>query len=235
MLKPHSVFGAVVLLVMTTSIALSQPKPQCPSAGGAPAKAVSADDIPVAHTPPGGYRDKFPPPVLATCTEPLVEGAPDLRGVWRTLRAERAEDSSYRLVSLLKHLFWKALGVQRSRHPVPADHPILVYAERIEQCGNRIVDMGGGTIADGRADGTEANGIHDVSAFDFKTHIDVIVTYENGTFMLRPTNIPFVEVPRHLDADGHMIWHRPDLGDMIVTLERIGGPCDSPPGTAWAR
>ena len=40
---------------------------------------------------------------------------------------------------------------------------------------------------------------------------------------------------RRLDADGHMVWHRPDLGDRVVTLERIGGPCDAPPGTAWAR
>jgi hypothetical protein len=28
-----------------------------------------ADDIPVAHTPPGGYGDEFPPPILAGCTE----------------------------------------------------------------------------------------------------------------------------------------------------------------------
>ncbi len=42
---------------------------------------VTADDIPVAHTPGCGYAE-FPPPVLAGCNEPLVEGAPDLRGLW---------------------------------------------------------------------------------------------------------------------------------------------------------
>jgi hypothetical protein len=206
--------------------------PQC---GASPtARAVFARDIPVAHTPPGGYGDVFPAPVLAACTEPLVAGAPDLRGLWRTLRAEQVEASSSRMLSIFKVLFWKTLGVEWTRTPVPAGHPIYAYVERIEQCGNRIVDMGGGTIADARADGTEENGVHDVSAFDFETPIEVIASYEDGAFVLRPPRLP-VAVTRWLDADGHMVWHRPDLGDRLVTLERIGGPCDTPPGTAWAR
>ncbi len=40
---------------------------------------MKSDEIPVAHTPPGLGRE-LPPPVLAGCTEPLVAGAPDLRG-----------------------------------------------------------------------------------------------------------------------------------------------------------
>ena len=36
------------------------------------ADGVSADDIPVAHTPPGGVGDTFPEPVLAGCTAILV-------------------------------------------------------------------------------------------------------------------------------------------------------------------
>ena len=104
---------------------------------------MMADDIPVAHTPPGGYGDEFPPPILAGCTEPLVAGAPDLRGTWRVVSATRG-------------------GA-----PVPEGDPLLGYTERIEQCGNRIVDRGGGTIADGRAGGGEENGVHDVSVVDF--------------------------------------------------------------------
>lgn len=42
---------------------------------------VTADDIPVAHTPGCGYEE-FPPPVLAACNEPLAEDIPDLRGLW---------------------------------------------------------------------------------------------------------------------------------------------------------
>jgi hypothetical protein len=168
---------------------------------------VNAADIPVAHTPPGGYGGTFPEPVLSRCTEPLVEGAPDLRGLWRTLRAERRGQ------------------------PVPGRDRIYSYMERIEQCGNRIVAMGGGTIADARADGTEANGVHDVSAFDFTTPIHVIATYEDSVFVLRPVGIPGIEITRRLDPDGHLVWHRPDLGDLLVTLERIGDGAGTPRDT----
>ena len=133
---------------------------------------------------PGGYGNTFPAPVLAACTEPLSADAPDLRGIWKVLRAER------------------------SGKPAPEGDTIYQYVERIEQCGNRIVDMGGGTIADARADGTAANGVHDV-------------------FVLRPVGIPGVEVTRRLDADGHMIWIRPDRGGMKATLERIGKATDT--------
>ncbi len=184
---------------------------------------VYADNIPVAHTPTGGYGNSFPPPVLATCTEPLVDGAPDLRGIW------------------------KAVGVERDGEPAPEGDRLYHYVERIEQCGNRIVDMGGGTISDGRADGTAANGIHDVLVFDYTTPIHVIVTYEEGTtYVLHPmlvsvigrllpgVNVPWswlpfrvpgLQVTRRLESNGHMIWNRPDKG-FTMTLERIGGPND---------
>ena len=157
---------------------------------------MKADQIPVAHTPTGGYGNVFPTPILAGCTEPLVAGAPDLRGTWRVISATR--------------------GGQ----PVPADDRLMSYRERIEQCGNRIVDCGGGTIADARADGTEENGVHDVSVFDFTTPIHVIASYEEGVFVLRPVGLPGIEVRRWLDADGHMIWTRPDMGGIRVVLER---------------
>ena len=37
--------------------------------------------VPVAFTPAGGWTET-PSPVLATCTEPLVAGAPDMRRTW---------------------------------------------------------------------------------------------------------------------------------------------------------
>lgn len=161
---------------------------------------VRAGDIPVAHTPPGagGYGRTFPAPVLARCDEPLVAGAPDLRGIWRLID-------------------------NNGRQPAAGEH-LHNYAERIEQCGDRIVDMGGGTIADARADGTEKNAVHDVSVRDYKTPIVAIASYENGVFILRPADKPGVEVRRWLDKDGHMIWTRPDYG--TSRLERIGGPND---------
>jgi len=64
---------------------------------------VKATDIPVAHTPPGGYRE-FPPPILAECDEPIVPEAPDLRGVWQVFKGplkghiERVEQAGNRVV-----------------------------------------------------------------------------------------------------------------------------------------
>ena len=64
---------------------------------------VKATEIPVAHTPPGGYRE-FPPPILSGCDEPLVSGAPDLRGVWQVYKGplkghvERVEQAGNRVV-----------------------------------------------------------------------------------------------------------------------------------------
>jgi hypothetical protein len=100
----------------------------------------------------------------------------------------------------------------------------MSYSERIEQCGNRIVDCGGGTIADARADGTEENAVHDVSVFDFTTPIHVVATFEDGAFVLRPVGMPGIEVVRKLDEDGHMVWTRPDMGGVRVVLERVSPP-----------
>jgi hypothetical protein len=74
---------------LVATVALFGLLPGCGDDGAGSAQGLTADDIPVAHTPPGGFGDSFPEPVLAECTEPLVEGAPDLRGLWRTLRAEQ--------------------------------------------------------------------------------------------------------------------------------------------------
>jgi len=64
---------------------------------------LTADDIPTAHTPEGGFKE-FPPRVLAGCTECLPPSAPDLRGVWRVYRGflkghvERVEQCGDRVV-----------------------------------------------------------------------------------------------------------------------------------------
>ena len=64
---------------------------------------VKATEIPVAHTPSGGYRE-FPPPILKECDEPIISGAPDLRGVWQVYKGplkghiERVEQAGNRVV-----------------------------------------------------------------------------------------------------------------------------------------
>jgi hypothetical protein len=151
-----------------------------------------ADDIPVAHTPPGGYGDTMPPPVLTACTEPLVAGAPDLRGMW------------------------KVVSVEVAGQPAPT-HQAMGHIERIEQCGNRIVVTGGGVVHDMRADGTAEHGVHDVAAADKKTPIVVVATYEDGVHVLRPVGIP-VEVTRKLDGT-QMLW---GYVGFTARLDRIG-------------
>jgi len=143
--------------------------------------AVRASDIPVAHTPPGGYGDVMPPLILERCTEPLADGAPDLRGLWTT-------------ETLLVD------GVA-----APPEHPLWQHVERIEQCGDRIVVTSTGVIHDMRADGTVENGVNDVSAINFQP-ISVVATFESDVLVLRPVGIPGIEVTRARDGDA-LVWH----------------------------
>ena len=144
---------------------------------------LTVDEIPVAHTPEGGWKGEMPPPVLAGCTEALVEGAPDLRGVWETV------------------------SVEVKGEPAPDGHKAYGIVQRIEQAGDRIVVTGRGVVHDMRCDGTVENGVNDVAERDFKTRITVVATYENGAHVLRPAGIP-VEVTRRLEGD-EMIWTYP--------------------------
>jgi hypothetical protein len=152
----------------------------------------AVDDIPVAHTPDGGWHGEMPPPVLTGCTEPLRAGAPDLRGLWRVE------------------------AVEVSGAPAAAGHKAYGMLQRIEQAGDRMVVTGGGVVHDMRCDGTSENGVSDVAERDYATKITVIATYEAGVHVLRPVGIP-VEVTRRLDGD-EMIWTYPGF---IARLTRV--------------
>jgi hypothetical protein len=194
-------FGAVVVVTMLLVSAACSDDTDSPgpddagvtTAAGSPV--VLAGDIPVAHTPAGGYGDVMPPPILADCTEPLVAEAPDLRGNWRVV------------------------AVEVGGEPTPG-HPVNGHLERIEQCGDRIVITAGGVIHDMRCDGTEENGVNDVAASDYTTPITVVATYEDGVHTLRPVGVPDVEITRHLDG-GELVW---DYVALTARLERLGPP-----------
>lgn len=150
-----------------------------------------ADGIPVVFTPAGGWTGEMPPPILAGCAEPLVDGAPDMRGIWRIVEIQvdgRGDQS----------------------------HRVLASLQRIEQCGDRVVITAGGIIHDMRADGTEANGVQDVAEFEDSTPISVVATFENGVHVLRPRGMPF-EVRRRIEGD-HLVW---DSFGFTAHLERI--------------
>lgn len=170
-----------------------------------------AGEVPVAHTPLGGYGATFPPPVLAGCAEALVAGAPDLRGLWQVTE------------------------VEVNGAPAPKGHPVYGHVERIEQCGDRIVITGGGVIHDMRCDGLVDHGVHDVAARDFKTQITVVATYENGVHTLRPVGLRprliglvrggRLEVTRRRDG-ADMLW---SYVGFTARLRRIGEPESAPP------
>ena len=111
------------------------------------------------------------------------------------------------------------------------------HFERIEQCGDRLIVIGGGIIHDMRCDGTIEHGVHDIAARDFKTKITVVATYENGMHVLRPVvRFPLRLVARLLGhklivtrrrEDADMIW---EYTSFTARLRRIGGT-DAPPPT----
>ena len=161
----------------------------------------SVHDIPRANTPPGGYGTEMPPAVLLGCTDPLVAEAPDLRGLWRVIDGE--VDGA----------------------PLPADHPIRRHVERIEQAGARVVVTGGGVVHDMVADGTHENGLDDVMVHDFTTPLVVAASYEDGVLVLRPRDLPGVEVRRWRDGD-HLLWSYHTL--FTTRLERIDESTSDP-------
>jgi hypothetical protein len=142
---------------------------------------TTVQEIPVAHTPPGGYGDEMPPPVLAGCDDPLTEGAPDLRGLWRVVEAS-------------------ADGV-----PVPDDHPVRRHVERVEQAAHRVVVTSSGVVHDMVVDGTYEHGVNDVMQVDFATPIAVAASFEDGVLVLRPKGMPGVEVRRWREG-GQLVW-----------------------------
>jgi hypothetical protein len=158
---------------------------------------TSVRDIPVAHTPAGGYGDAMPPPFLAGCDDELVPGAPDLRGTWRTVAASAVDGG-----------------------PLPEDHPIHHHVERIEQAGDRVIVTSSGVVHDMVADGTYDRGVDDVMAVDFTTRIRVAATFEDGVLVLRPEGLDGVEVRRRRDGD-RMVWRYHTLFEVV--LERIDG------------
>lgn len=132
---------------------------------------LRANDIPVAHTPPGFWQGEMPPPVLADCTEPLPPGIPDMRGLWRAFAVE--VDGQMR---------------EDTRH-----------VERIEQCGDRVVITAGGVIHDMRADGDLEHGVNDIAARTGQP-IRVTAAFEHGRLVLRPFGGP-IAVTRELEGD----------------------------------
>jgi hypothetical protein len=145
---------------------------------------MQADEIPVAHTPKGGWHGEMPPPILAGCTETLAPDVPDLRGMWKACKVERSGE-------LLD------------------DHPLMRHVERIEQCGDRVVITAGKIIHDMRADGTLDHGVDDVMEMNLSQRIQVAAVFKDGRLELHPGGIDPARPPlvtREL-VDGDLVWN----------------------------
>ncbi len=161
---------------------------------------VTVDDIPVAHTPEGGWHGEMPPLILAGCTEPLASGAPDLRGLWQAYEVEQAGE-------------------------LLPDHPLSRHIERVEQCGNRVVITADRIIHDMRADGTLEHGVNDVAGADLTTEVHVAAVFAGGRLDLHPDGIDPARPPpvtREV-VDGEMVWH---YGPFTVAMRRINASAD---------
>ena len=154
-------------------------------------QAVMADEIPVAKTPPG-YWKTMPPPVLASCTEPLSPDAIDMRGLWKV--------------------------VESAANGQPSDWQMGLL-QRIEQCGNRVVITSGGVTHDMRSDGTYENGVNDVGARGLGGRpISVAASFKDGVHILRPKGMPGLTVEREL-KDGELIWRYGPTA--VLRLQRV--------------
>ena len=137
----------------------------------------SVDEIPVAHTPEGGWKE-FPPLILADCIGELSDDAVDMRGMWEV--TEIVVDDE-----------------------IVEDHFMIGHMQRIEQAADRVIITAGGVIHDMRCDGTVENGVNDVDA-DFTRRISVVATFEDGVHVLRPVGMP-LEVRRYFDGQ-KLVW-----------------------------
>ncbi len=163
---------------------------------------LTADSIPVAYTPAGGWT-QWPSPILAGCTQPLCDGAPDMRGFWQTVE----------------------VYVDGTTQP---GHPAIGHVQRIEQADDRVVVTGAGIVHDMRCDGTLENGVHDVAEFDKSTEIHVVASFEDGVHVLRPHGLnvgtgPF-EVRRWRDGE-HLMW---DYIGFTARLRQLASPDADP-------
>jgi hypothetical protein len=152
-------------------------------------------DIPRVNTPDGGWHGEMPGPFLTACTEPLVDGAPDLRGTW------------------------KPIEVLMNGEPAPSNLPLWQHVERIEQAGRRAIVTAGHVIHDFLiVDGTIENGCHDVFEMDLKSELIVAASYEDGVFVLRPKGLDGIEVRRWRDGE-FLMWQYHSA--FTMKMERI--------------
>ncbi len=107
----------------------------------------SSTEIPRVNTPvmPLGYGDEYPDLFYAGCDTPIGSGIPDLQGEWTE----------------------ETVVIGGVEFPASS----MLYSERIEQCGNRILIANNGVLREVFLDdNTLFNGVNDVNAQGLPVH-----------------------------------------------------------------
>ena len=99
---------------------------------------LMANDIPRAYTPGCGYT-QYPQPILRGCTEPLPDGAQDLRGLWQSVspelpdHVERVEQCGDRVVVTTLGVIHDHTSTRSSNDVAPMEIGPLTFCMRTSQ------------------------------------------------------------------------------------------------------
>ncbi len=107
---------------------------------------LAADEVAVAYTPGCAGWTEWPLPVLAECTEPLPEGAPDLRGLWlddNSGHLERVEQCGDRVVVTAAGLIHDMRADGTLRHGVNDVSPSCMRIRNRTRYRDAVLEMDG--------------------------------------------------------------------------------------------
>lgn len=151
---------------------------------------LTAADIPKGNTPGCGYSH-FPLPVLAACTEPLREGAADIRGLW--------------------------LGVAGS-HVGHVERIEQCGARTVVTTAGIIHDSGPNSTLGENTDDTEGSVLFSIGDHDYCPRSSASMVWNQGILEFHVFGWGPVVVRRYLDQ-GQLIWEYAD--GSVTRMNRI--------------
>jgi hypothetical protein len=140
-----------------------------------------AVDIPKGNTPGCAYSH-FPLPVLAHCTEPLVEGADDIRGLW--------------------------VGVQGG-HVGHVERVEQCGSRTVVTSAGLIHDYGPNSTAGLNTDDTEGSVLFTIGEREYCMRTSAAMIWEEGVLNFHVFGWGPVVVKRYMDA-GQLVWEYAD-------------------------
>ena len=151
---------------------------------------LMAADIAKGNTPGCGYKH-FPLPVLAACTEPLIEGAADIRGLW--------------------------IGVEGG-HVGHVERVEQCGARTVVTTAGIIHDYGPNSTLGENTDDTEGSVLFSIGDSDYCPRSSASMVWNEGVLDFHALGWGPVVVRRYLDQ-GQLIWEYVDGG--VTRMNRI--------------